>query len=200
MRKLFITGTDTGIGKTHFCGVLIKYLLEKGDSVFYIKPVQTGFPADDDRKTVLSISGLNEKNSKTLYTAEPPVAPYLAFDEFPFEDAVETINNVDGYDWLIVESAGGIMVPLDSDFMNYDLAKECSLETVVVVPNRLGCVNHAMLSRYFLINEGLKFSGFAVNNHFMSAKNDAFNISMLNDLTDESVRFVFNDVIEIAEL
>lgn len=200
MRKLYITGTDTGIGKTHFCGVLCKYLLKKGNTVYYIKPVQTGTPPDDDRKEVLEISGLDEKNSATLHTALPPVAPYLAFEEFPFEETVEAINSVSGYDWLIVESAGGIMVPLDSDYMNYDIAKECGLETIVVVPNQLGCVNHALLTKYFIENEGIKFGGFAMNNHFMSAKNDAFNISMLNDFSDESVRFIFDKEIEEAEL
>lgn len=200
MRKLYVTGTDTGIGKTHFCGMLCKYLLEKGFSVFYIKPVQTGFPPDDDRKTVLQISGLDEKHSMILHTAEPPVAPYLAFDEFPFDETVKAINSVEGYDWLIVESAGGIMVPLDRDYMNYDIAKECGLETVVVVPNQLGCVNHALLTRYFIMSEGMKFGGFAMNNHFMSAKNDIYNISMLNDLSEESVRFIFSDDMESAEL
>lgn len=199
MRKLFITGTDTGIGKTHYCGLLCKYLLEKGESVFYIKPVQTGFPEDDDRQTVIDMSGLKPENAVTLATAKLPAAPYLAFEDFPYEETVEKIKAVSGFDWLIVESAGGLMVPLNDEYMNFDIAKDCGLETVVVVPNRLGCINHAMLSYYFLDKEDMPFAGFAVNNHFMTAKSDNFNISILNDLTDDAVRSVFNDVIELIE-
>ncbi|MGE4319378.1 MAG: dethiobiotin synthase [Deferribacterales bacterium] len=200
MKKLYITGTDTGIGKTYFSGLLCRYLKDRGESVYYIKPVQTGFPADDDRKTVLEMSGIGEENSATLHTAEIPTAPYLAFDDFPYEETVDSIKSVKGYDWLVVESAGGILVPLDEGLFNCDIALACGLKNIVVVPNRLGCVNHAMLSRYFIRNEGMDFGGFAMNNYFMSARNDAFNISMLNDLTDGAVRFVFSDVMEFADI
>ena len=161
MRKLFISGTETGIGKTYFSGLLCKYFMEQRKSVCYIKPVQTGFPADDDRQTVLNMSGLKPEDAHTFYTAEMPAAPYLAFDSFPYEEVVEKINSISGYDVLVVESAGGLFVPLDEGVFNYDIAKDCRLETVIVVPNRLGCINHAMLSRYLLLKEGLDFAGFA---------------------------------------
>jgi len=196
MRRLYITGTDTGVGKTFFCGLLASHLLDTGKKVCYIKPVQTGYPEDDDAQTVRSMSGLSQADCRVLHTAKPPAAPYIAFDEFPFEETADTINSVQGYDYLIVEGAGGIMVPLDSDYMNYDLLRACDLETLVVVPNRLGCINHSMLTKHFLTTSDMKFAGFAVNNYFMSEKYDRFNISMLNDLTAHSVRCVFSDGIE----
>ncbi|MGD9807725.1 MAG: dethiobiotin synthase [Deferribacterales bacterium] len=196
MKKIYITGTDTEIGKTYFSGLLCKELREKGNTVCYVKPVQTGYPADDDAKTVAEMSGITDY--KVLHTAEPPVAPYIAFEEFPFEETVEAINAISGYDYLVVESAGGLMVPLDSDYMNYDLARECGLSCIVVVPNRLGCINHAMLNKHFLENEGIQFEGFAMNNHFMATKFDRFNISMLNDLTAHSVRYVFSKEMELS--
>jgi dethiobiotin synthetase len=82
--------------------------------------------------------------------------------------------------------------------MNYDLARECGLSCIVVVPNRLGCINHAMLNKHFLENEGIQFEGFAMNNHFMATKFDRFNISMLNDLTAHSVRYVFSKEMELS--
>lgn len=199
MRKLFISGTDTGIGKTYFSALLIKHLLELKQTVYYIKPVQTGFPDDDDRQTVIDISGLKPENSSTLATAKMPAAPYVAMDDFPYEDVVKQINGISGFDWLVVESAGGLFVPLDEGLFNFDIAKDCGLETIVVVPNRLGCVNHALLSKYLLEKENLTFTGFAVNNHFVGSKTDAFNISMLNDLTDESVRFVFSSGMDVIK-
>jgi len=189
MKKIYITGTDTEVGKTYFSGLLCKHLKDQGHSVCYIKPVQTGYPADDDAKAVAEMSGAD---CKVLHTAEPPVAPYIAFEQFPFEETVEAINAVTGYDWLIVEGAGGIMVPLDDNCMNYHIAKECGLSVIVVVPSRLGCINHALLNKHFLESEGIGFEGFAMNNHYMTSKFDKFNISMLNDLTAHSVRYVFS--------
>jgi len=200
MRKIFITGTDTGIGKTHFSGLLCKHIMDSGQTVCYVKPVQTGYPADDDAKTVREISGLSENDCKVLHTAEPAVAPYIAFDEFPFAQTVASINEINGYDWLIVEGAGGIMVPLDSEYMNYDIVKECSLECIIVVPNRLGCINHSLLNKRFFESEGLRFAGFAMNNYFQDSKFDRFNIAMLNDLTAHSVRFVFSHEIEFIDV
>lgn len=198
MRRIYITGTDTGVGKTYFSGLLCKYLKDKGESVCYIKPVQTGYPADDDAKTVMEISGVAD--CRVLHTAEAPVAPYLAFDEFPYAETVSEINSVTGFDWLIVEGAGGIMVPLDSEYMNYDIVKDCSLEVFTVVPNRLGCINHSLLTKHFIESSGLRFAGFAVNNYFMSSKYDRFSISMLNDLTAHSVRCVFSKEIEFIDV
>jgi dethiobiotin synthetase len=199
MRKLFISGTDTGIGKTYYCGLLCKYLLDKGESICYVKPVQTGYPEDDDRQTVIDMSGIKPEHAYTLNTAKFPAAPFLAFDDFPYENTIKKINEINGFDWLIVESAGGLMVPLDEGYMNFDIARDCGLETVIVVPNRLGCINHAMLNYYFLEKENLPFTGFAVNEHFAAAKSDKFNISILNDLTNDAVRSVFSDVMEFVE-
>lgn len=194
MKRLYITGTDTEVGKTYFSGLLCNYLADKGDSVCYIKPVQTGYPADDDAKTVAEMSGISD--CKVLHTAEPPVAPYIVFDEFPYNETVKSINSVSGFDWLIVEGAGGIMVPLDSKYMNYNLAQDCDLSCIVVVPNRLGCINHSLLNKHFLETNKIDFAGFAVNNHFMKSKFDRFNISMLNDLTAHSVRYIFSKDLE----
>lgn len=198
MRKIYITGTDTGVGKTYFSGLLCRHLSGAGHKVCYIKPVQTGYPEDNDAHTVYTMSG--DHDCRVLHTAAAPVAPYLAFDEFPYENTVAEINSVGGFDYLIVEGAGGIMVPLDYEHLNWHLAKDCGLEVITVVPNRLGCVNHSLLTKHLLDTEGVKFAGFAVNNIFMDSKYDRFNISMLNDLTAHSVRFVFSTVFEFIDV
>lgn len=200
MRKIYITGTDTGIGKTYFSGLLCAYLAGNGEKVTYIKPVQTGYPADDDALTVREMSGLSETDARVLHTAAAPVAPYIAFDEFPYSETVETINSISGFDWVIVEGAGGIMVPLDDEYMNYSLVKDCGLEVLTVVPNRLGCINHSLLTKHFCETSGIKFAGYAMNNHFISSAFDRFNISMLNDLTAHSVRFVFSKDLEYIDV
>ncbi|PLX67466.1 MAG: dethiobiotin synthase [Denitrovibrio sp.] len=200
MKKVYITGTDTGIGKTYFSGLLCAYLADQGYNVAYVKPVQTGYPADDDARTVREMSGLIEDNCKVLHTAVAPVAPYIAFDNFPYDETVEAINKIDGFDWLIVEGAGGIMVPLSDEHMNYDLVKDCGLNVLTVVPNRLGCINHSLLTKHFCETSGIDFAGFAMNNHFISSAFDRFNISMLNDLTAHSVRFVFSNDLEYTDV
>lgn len=198
MRKIYITGTDTGIGKTYFSGLLCRYLHQRGDSVCYVKPVQTGYPDDDDAETVAQMSGITD--FRTLQTAKAPAAPYLAFEEFPYEQTVAEINSISGFDWLIAEGAGGIMVPLDEERMNYDIIKDCGMDVLTVVPNRLGCINHSLLTKYFIETSGMKFAGFAVNNHFAGTKYDKFNISMLNDLTEKSVRSVFSSELEYIDV
>jgi dethiobiotin synthetase len=198
MKKIYVTGTDTGVGKTYFSALYAKYHADKGLKVCYIKPVQTGYPEDDDAAFVKKFSGL--EHCTVLHTAKPPVAPYIAFDEFPFDETLEAINAVSGFDLLIVEGAGGIMVPLDREYFNFDIAKSCGLSVLCVTANRLGCVNHSLLTKNFADGAGLDFAGFAVNNFFAAGKFDSFNIPMLNDLTDDAVRCVFSEGIDYIDV
>lgn len=195
--SFFISGTNTDIGKTYFSALFCNYFIEQGYSVKYIKPVQTGWP-ESDAAYVVANTKLEEKDTVTLYTHEKPVAPCLVFDKFPFQETVDYINNVDDVDIVIVESAGGLMVPLDYVHFNYEVAIACNLETVIVVPNRLGCVNDSMLNYQLIKNKKISFAGFAMNNFFMSSENDIENSSMIDRLAEDSVICEFNtDIVHI---
>ncbi len=188
--RLFISGSGTGVGKTFFSALLAKHFHGQGRDVSYIKPVQTGYPADDDAAFVKSFSGISK--AKTLFTAEPPVAPCLCFDKFPFEEAVSAIND-DSSEVLIVEGAGGIAVPLDYTRMTWEIPKQCGLEVIIVVPDRLGCVNEAVLNYSFLTEKAVSFKGFAMNRHFSETESDIKNAGIIEKLIPASVIYYFSE-------
>lgn len=195
MERYFISGTNTDVGKTIFSAWLAKKLKDEGKSVKYLKPVQTGYPEDDDSALVRSYAGLDENNARVLFTGEEPVAPCFLWETFPFDEVVTGINSVKDCDVLLVEGAGGLMVPLDMDFQMYEIARPCNLETILVVPNRLGCINDAQLSARFLAAEGLPMAGIAVNDHYASdTTNRDRNKQMIEHLLPGSIRYTFNSL------
>ncbi len=186
--RFFISGSGTGVGKTFFSALLAKHFHEQGRDVSYIKPVQTGYPADDDAAYVKKVSGISK--ARTLFTAEPPLAPCLCFERFPFEEAVSAVNEDDS-EVLIVEGAGGIAVPLDYTRMTWEIPARCGLGVIIVIPDRLGCVNEALLNHSFISQKGIKFSGFAMNRHFSATENDSKNAGIIERLIPASVAYFF---------
>jgi len=199
MMRFFVSGTGTGVGKTIFSGLFARDFLRSGKRVRYIKPVQTGHPPDDDAAVVRELSGLSPERAELLYTAPEPVAPSWVFDPFPFDAAVARINAagaVNETDVLIVESAGGLLVPLGGGKTNADFISACQLTVILVVPNRLGALNEAMLNLYYLSRERLRFHGFAVNDRL--APDAVFaerNKRELARLAPGKTRYVFDEAI-----
>ncbi len=195
MERYFISGVNTDVGKTMFSAWFAKRLKEEGKSVCYIKPVQTGYPADDDSAYVRNYAGLSQDAARVLFTGEEPVSPCFIWDEFPMQEAVDQINVVTDYDVLLVEGAGGLLVPLDMNHQIYEFARLCNLNTILVVPNRLGCINDAQLSAKFLESEKLPVAGLAINDHYSSdSVNRDRNKQMISYLLPGAVRYVFGTV------
>jgi dethiobiotin synthetase len=199
MMRFFIAGTGTGVGKTVFAGLFARDFLRTGKRVAYLKPVQTGHPPDDDAAAVRAVSGLAPERAYILYSAPEPVAPSFVFTPFPFEEAVEKINAVTDADALIVESAGGLLVPLGGGKTNADFIDACGLTVILVVPNRLGGLNEAMLNLYYLTRERKRFHGFALNDHAAPDPDFASrNKRELARLAPGKIRYVFDQ--DIARL
>lgn len=192
--RLFITGSNTGVGKTFFSALIAKYYNDKGLNVSYIKPVQTGYPEDDDAGFVKQFSGISK--ARTLFNAKEPLAPCLCFDKFPFDEAVEEIK-ADRPEVLIVEGAGGIAVPLDYKRMTWEIAAECGLDVITVIPDRLGCVNEAALNYSFIKGKKLSFKGFAMNRHFRRTKSDNLNAGIIEKLIPASIIFTFDKTLTV---
>lgn len=167
MKRYCITGTGTGIGKTVFAALFAKELLRQGLRVRYVKPVATGYPEDDDAAWVAGQAGLGAGEALTLYTAAEPASPCFVFDPFPFAACVARIEAAaEGCDALLVESAGGLAVPLGQRRYNYHFALELGLETILVVPNRLGCLSDAIVYGHFAKRHKLALTAIAINDHF----------------------------------
>lgn len=167
MKRYFITGTGTGIGKTHFSIHFARQLKAQGFTVRYVKPVATGYPGDDDAGFVAASVGLAPQDAVTLYTAEEPASPCFVFDPFPFEECVSRIEALSTErDVLLVESAGGLAVPLGPRRYNYHFALALGLDVILVVPNRLGCLSDAIVYGHFATRHKLSLDGLAVNDFF----------------------------------
>lgn len=193
MERYFISGTNTEVGKTIFSAWLARKFVDEGKRVTYIKPVQTGYPEDDDSALVRAYAGIDDV--QVLFTGTEPVSPCFIWDTFPFDEVVTTINAVTDCDVLLVEGAGGLMVPLDMERQMYEVARPCALETLLVVPNRLGCINDAQLSVHFLAANQLPLAGLAINDHFASDPiNRERNKQMITHLLPGSISYEFDSV------
>jgi dethiobiotin synthetase len=167
MKRYFITGTGTGIGKSYFSALFVRKLKEEGLSVRYIKPVATGYPEDDDAAFVAREAGLSPEDAVTLFTAAEPASPCFVFDPFPFEQCVARMEALCAErDAVVVESAGGLAVPLGVRRYNYHFAMALGLDVILVVPNRLGCLSDAIVYGHFALRHKLSLEAMALNDFF----------------------------------
>jgi len=167
----FITGTDTGVGKTLVSAILGLALQNKRKSVGYFKPVETGVEGDEpeDAGFCKAILGLKE-DAKNLcsYTFKLPASPHLSAEvegkEIKVEKILEDFKRFkEKYEYLLVEGAGGLLVPLRRDFLIRDLIKLLNIPVILVARAGLGTINHTLLSVEAIRNYGLELAGIVFN-------------------------------------
>ncbi|HEX8310785.1 MAG TPA: dethiobiotin synthase [Chthoniobacteraceae bacterium] len=165
--NIFVTGTDTGVGKTYISRLLIEALRRAGHDTVGMKPICCGDRADAEELHAASGHAvpLNLINPVWL---RAPAAPYAAslvenrtIDLSLVRDAFAELRS--GYQSLIVEGVGGWRVPITRDYFVSDLAAEFALPVVVVVANRLGALNHAILTLEAVRSSGLSCAGLILN-------------------------------------
>jgi dethiobiotin synthetase len=142
MPDLFVTGTDTGVGKTLLSALLVTAL-----DLDYWKPIQTGASEGTDRQTVVMCAGIDiERAHPESYIFDPPVSPHLAAELKGVEIDIQRIRRPSTSKRLVIEGAGGVLVPINSKLFMLDLARH--LETSVIVASRtaLGTINHTLLT------------------------------------------------------
>lgn len=174
MRSLFVTGTDTGAGKTFVTAGIVRELRRSGIGAVPAKPVQTGCVNGymEDLEYCLETSGMvlapGEKEELCPLVFPHPCSPHLAA-ELAGEriDTValrEKLNRLEGrYQCVVAEGAGGIMVPLERGRTMLDLMSMIRWPVVLVVSDRLGAINHALLSIAALRRAGLELAGVVIN-------------------------------------
>ena len=158
MRGVFVTGTDTGAGKTLVATALLHALRTHGVLAAGFKPVAAGAELRDGRLVNEDALALREASGLALpyaevnpYCFEPPVAPHIAAAEAGCRVAIAALRaaaqRLAGQaDFLVVEGAGGWRVPLGPDLDMQGLAGALELPVLLVVGLRLGCLNHALLT------------------------------------------------------
>ena len=165
----FITGTDTGVGKTWATVALMRYFKRQGQSVVGMKPVAAGCEWIDGQLKNEDALLLQENASLLLeyseinpYAFEMPVSPHLAaIDEtVQLNELVQAFNKIKNKaDVVIVEGAGGWLAPLSDDYDIADLASALQIPVIMVVGIRLGCINHARLTFQAIQASGVECAG-----------------------------------------
>src|ERR1700739_2076283 len=165
--NFLITGTDTGIGKT-FCGCgLIRAARAAGVNCTGMKPFCAGDTSDVE---LIATAGGNEvpHHLLTRVWPRPPLAPYAAamLENRPIDiTAVQKAYHelAAKFDLVLVEGAGGLLVPILRDYNFRDLAIDLNLAVILVAPNRLGVINHVLLSAESIVNAGLRLALLILN-------------------------------------
>ena len=175
-RGIFVTGTDTGVGKTVAACALVHALRARGIRVSPMKPVAAGAStidgalANDDSVALLHAARwpADALADVTPVLLAEPMAPHIAaqrsgarIERGPIFAALERLASRG--DFAVIEGVGGFMVPLAPGFDAPDLAREMGFPVVLVVGLRLGCLNHALLTARAIAAEGLPLAGWIAN-------------------------------------
>lgn len=174
-KGLFISGTDTGVGKTYVAHRLIRTLREKGYKVAAMKPVASGCEQQNGMLVNSDALALNQETSLDFpyalvnpYAFEPAIAPHIAAAQvgvvINFEIITQAYNRLAAQvDYVIVEGAGGWLVPLGPRYAMADLAAHLQLPVLLVACCRLGWLNHSLLSAQAIMHSGCRLSGIVAN-------------------------------------
>jgi dethiobiotin synthetase len=171
----FITGTDTGVGKTAISAALITRLAEDGHKVAGMKPVASGCRdtaqglRNDDAEALLAASSVSlEYGLVNPYAFAPAIAPHLAARDVGQRIELERILDcfeavAKASELVVVEGVGGWRVPLGHVITTEHMAKAIGLPVILVVGMRLGCLSHALLTVDAIGNAGMKLAGWVAN-------------------------------------
>ncbi|MDP4130209.1 MAG: dethiobiotin synthase [Bacteroidota bacterium] len=196
MQPLFISGIGTGIGKTFVSAVLTEIL-----QADYWKPVQAGIEEGTDKQTVRSlISNTQTIIHPEIYLLKLPASPHIAARQENIR--ISTGRIADAFDAMktdrpmIVEGAGGLMVPLNESEFVIDLVKKMNAKLILVSRNYLGSINHSLLTAEICRNRGVQVAGWVFNDQFMDYESEIvswtgfpalFSIPFLKNISRESV-------------
>ncbi len=173
-RKLFITGTNTEVGKTFVTCEMLEYLVKYKKSIAAFKPVETGCNKNNkilqpnDSKRFFKVLG------KTLsldlinpYRFIPPISPNrairLAKKNITLNDYCDKLNLLKTFDYILIEGAGGLCSPLSCDGLNIDFAKKVKMDSILVARDEIGVINNVILSINTFIKYKLNLKAIVLN-------------------------------------
>lgn len=172
---IFMTGTDTGVGKTFFTAALAAYGRELGYRVGVMKPAETG--CEEKNGELVPADGLRLKQASACaapmekicpYRFREPLAPSIAAERAGVKIEIDHLLKAYGeisaaHDLTLVEGAGGLMVPLLPSYTYADFARVAKLPIIIVAANRLGVINHLVLTLEHASCKGLRVLGYVLN-------------------------------------
>jgi dethiobiotin synthetase len=154
--SVFVTGTDTNVGKTLLSALLVAAL----DGVYW-KPIQTGAREGTDRQTVIKLAEIPEERAlPECYCFDPPVSPHLAAEASGFRIDLERIQTPGNLGRpVIAEGAGGILVPVNESELMLDVARRIGFPILIASRAALGTINHTLLTVRALLCAKLRIKG-----------------------------------------
>lgn len=186
-KGIFVTGTDTGVGKTYIAAAIARALKQRGVSVGVMKPIATG--DRDDIKKLLDAAGIDE----TLERVNPL---YLKYPLAPLMSARLSGKTIDlnlawknyailkkKYECMIVEGAGGLMMPIKKNFFVLDMIKHFELPVIVVARPYLGTINHTLLTIDKLRQHKVTLAGIILSCSQNTTLAEQTNPSLIEELT-----------------
>ena len=154
-RDLFVTGTDTCVGKTLLSAVLVAALNRK-----YWKPIQTGAYEGTDRETIMMWTNVPEERiHPEAFVFDAPLSPHLAAAQQGRKIDLQLIRRPLDSGPIIIEGAGGVFVPVNDDAFMLDLMKQLQAPIVVATRTTLGTINHTLLTVSAIREAGLDLRG-----------------------------------------
>jgi dethiobiotin synthetase len=160
--RYFISGIGTGIGKTFVSAVLAEAL-----QADYWKPIQCGMDGGTDSEKVASlISNPNTKIHEESYVFKMPASPHIAANAENVKIMMESVVLPETTNNILIEGAGGLMVPVDEGSYVVDLAAQFETEIILVCSSYLGCINHSLLSIDYLLKNDFQVKGLVLNGNF----------------------------------
>lgn len=174
MKSFFITGTDTDCGKTYVTCQLIDHLKHAGRHCLAIKPIASGCRELDGQMVSDDVIHLQKHNAAPQHEINgwrfaPPVSPHIAAQQTGVSISASDIatfclqEKYRAFDHLLIEGAGGLLVPLNHEETWLDFLKLTKIPTILVVGMKLGCINHALLTDAVLQHENLHCIGWIAN-------------------------------------
>lgn len=175
--KYFITGIGTDVGKSCATGWLARRYMDDGKSVITQKFIQTGNVGNSEdigiHRRIMGTGSMPEDLEMLTapeiftYPCSPDLASRIDLRPIDFNKirkATETLES--RYDVVLIEGAGGIMVPLRSDYLTIDYVKDTDLPLIVVTNGQLGSINHTLLTLFAIEKYGIELAEVIYNHHF----------------------------------
>lgn len=175
-QSYFVLGTDTHVGKTYIASALVKHFVAQDLKTIGMKPIASGCEVNEKNELInQDVTALVSESNVSAdldlinpYRFAPAIAPHLAADQLgvsidinKIKHAYEKLSNL--AEVVIVEGAGGFLVPLNKTETLADLAVQLNLPIVLVVGIKLGCINHALLTVEAIKSRGLILAGWVAN-------------------------------------
>jgi len=201
MQKYIIAATGTDIGKTFVTCELIKQLQKRGKKVAALKPIISGFDSNDvensDTGKLLLAQNLplSQQNIVAIspWRFETPISPDMAAQDagqnIDFEEVVKFCRKQSEHDFLFIETAGGIMTPLNSNHTFLDLCEELKFPLILVAGNYVGSISHTLTACNAIDNRNLKISSIIINESMESLVSPQKTIDTLQNFLPAKIKF-----------